>query len=167
MKNWFVAQTHAQSEIKAAQQLRNQGFTVYLPQYLKPRRHARRQDMVSAPLFPRYLFVAFDPERDRWRAVRSTIGISHMIGNSDRPLPVPDQVINDIRSREDANGKVVLNKIHGLKVGEKVRVLAGAFADRYGIFQSITDDDRVRVLLTLLGQTFAAELPIETVSASA
>ena len=35
-------------------------LTTYLPRYLKRRRHARRVDIVAAPLFPRYLFVAID-----------------------------------------------------------------------------------------------------------
>ena len=57
---WYVAQTHIHAESKATFHLERQGFGVYLPRYLKKRRHARRVDTVAAPLFPRYLFISVD-----------------------------------------------------------------------------------------------------------
>ena len=59
---WYVAQTHPRAEMKASQHLGRQGFEVYLPRYLKKRRHARRTDTIAAPLYPGYLFVAIDLE---------------------------------------------------------------------------------------------------------
>src|SRR5947209_3993566 len=57
---WYVAQTHPRAEAKAAEHLDRQGFHVYLPNFRKRRRHARRVETVTAPLFPRYLFVSVD-----------------------------------------------------------------------------------------------------------
>ena len=57
---WYVVQTQANAEHKAVAHLGRQGFTTYLPRYLKRRRHARRVDIVPRPLFPRYLFVSID-----------------------------------------------------------------------------------------------------------
>ena len=54
---WYVAQTHRHAEAKATAHLGRQGFLVYLPRYRKQRRHARRIDTVTVPLFPSYLFV--------------------------------------------------------------------------------------------------------------
>ena len=66
---WYVVQTQVNGELKAAQNLMRQGFEVYLPCYLKRRRHARKIDLVSKPLFPRYLFVAIDVATQRaWRS---------------------------------------------------------------------------------------------------
>jgi len=62
MTYWCAVQTHVRSEDKAAFHLRRQGYEVFLPKHLKRRKHARRIDWVSAPLFPRYLFVAIDPD---------------------------------------------------------------------------------------------------------
>ena len=52
---WYVVQTHVHAESKAAAHLLRQGYETYLPRYLKRRRHARKIDLVSKPLFPRYL----------------------------------------------------------------------------------------------------------------
>ena len=76
---WYVVQTHINSESKAAANLSRQGFFVYLPRYLKRRSHARKVDVAPRPLFPRYLFVAIDVASQRWRAIQSTLGVSHLI----------------------------------------------------------------------------------------
>ena len=51
-RRWHVAQTHIHAELKATQHLKRQGFEVYLPRYLKRRRHARRVETVAAPPVP-------------------------------------------------------------------------------------------------------------------
>ena len=76
MNSWCVVYTQAQSEAKAAGHLRRQGFNVYLPEYYKLRRHARKKERIKSPLFSRYLFVALDMTKDRWRAINSTIAAS-------------------------------------------------------------------------------------------
>ena len=44
---WYVVQTQVNGELKAAQNLVRQGFEVYLPRYLKRRRHARKIDFAA------------------------------------------------------------------------------------------------------------------------
>ena len=42
---WYVVQTQVNGEARAAQNLMRQGFEIYLPRYLKRRRHARKIDL--------------------------------------------------------------------------------------------------------------------------
>src|ERR1700736_4723640 len=105
---WYVVHTQPKHEARADLNLRRQGFATYLPRYLRKRRHARRNEIVAAPLFPRYLFVAVDLARDRWRVIQSTFGVSHLVVVGGAPLPVPDRVVNAIRAREDRDGYVAL-----------------------------------------------------------
>ena len=150
--NWYVVHTHPHAEAKSAVHLRRQGFMVYLPRYNKKRRHARKLLIVAAPLFPRYLFVGMDCERQRWRAVSSTIGVSHLICHGEKPACVPSIVIDEIRAREDASGIVCLDNRPQFAPGDKVRIAAGAFSDCLGLFECGNDRDRVAVLLDLLGR---------------
>jgi transcriptional antiterminator RfaH len=167
MRRWYVINSHAQAERKAAWHLGNQGFQVYLPQYMKRRRHARRVDMVKAPLFPRYLFVELDLEQDQWRAISSTIGVSHMISGGERPLAVPDGVIDDIRAREDETGIVPVAREARFRKGEKLRVMDGALIDHVGLFECTSDQDRVFLMLDLLGRQVRVRLPVESVASYA
>jgi transcriptional antiterminator RfaH len=163
---WYVVQTHAHAESKAIAHLARQGFEVYLPRYLKRRRHARRIETVSAPLFPRYLFVTIDMMCQRWRAVRSTIGVSRLVCNGDDPVPVADAVIQTLRAREDGQGFVLLRPRPQFALGEKVRVLDGVFTDCLGLFDGMKDSDRVAVLLDLLGRKVRVVLDEFSVAAA-
>ena len=83
--SWHVVQVHVHAEAKAQMHLARQGFETYLPRYLKRRRHARRTDMVAAPLYPSYLFVTFNPLIHRWRSIHSTVGVARLVCTGNVP----------------------------------------------------------------------------------
>lgn len=150
--NWYVVETHPCAEAKAEAHLRRQGFQTYLPRYRKQRRHARRCEEILAPLFPRYLFVAMDTARQRWRAVQSTLGVRRLVSFGASPAPMRDSVIHEIRSREAEDGLIRFAPQTGFTPGEAVRVANGLLESQLGFFESITDNERVAVLLDILGR---------------
>ena len=149
---WYVVQTQPHAESKAVEHLARQGFGAYLPRYLKRRRHARKVEMIAAPLFPRYLFVAVDLETQRWRAIHSTSGVARLVCNGEEPAPVPPNVVPALQQREDATGFVRLERRQQFAPGERVRVVDGIFTDTLGLFEGMADRDRVAILLDLLGR---------------
>jgi transcriptional antiterminator RfaH len=149
---WYVAFTQPNNEGRAEVNLRRQGFTTYLPRYLRTRRHARKTETVAQPLFPRYLFVRFDVTRDRWRSVSSTNGISHLITAGEAPVPISEEIIGAISAREDGAGFVRLGLPAGVGPGSSVRLVDSIFADAVGVIERVADDRRIAVLLSLLGR---------------
>ena len=166
LPRWYVVQTQANAENKAAVHLARQGFTIYLPRYLKKRRHARRVETVTAPLFPRYIFVEIDMAVQRWRSIYSTVGVSRLVCNGDQPAPVPDDVIGSLRSREDISGLIRLVHRPNFRIGDKVRILEGAFYDCLAIYDGMTDRERVGILLDLLGRKVRISLDAEAIAAA-
>jgi transcriptional antiterminator RfaH len=164
MKQWYAVYTQPRNEERAQQHLRRQRFEVLLPRYLKRRSHARRVTMVPVPLFPRYLFVSFDPEQQRWRAIRSTRGVIDLVSNGEIPVPVPDAVVSEIERRRDADGYVVLARHLDLRRGTRIRIDAGPFSGTEAIFEAKRDDERVIALLTLMGREVVVQLPIRAVA---
>ncbi|MCO5090649.1 transcription termination/antitermination protein NusG [Bosea sp. (in: a-proteobacteria)] len=148
---WYVVQTRHLSEMRAAQELANQGFEVFLPRYLRKRRHARKVSLVAAPLFPGYLFVSFDPARQRWRSINGTYGVARVIAGEDGPVPVASGIVGALRTRADAQGYIALSQRPGFVPGEAIRIRSGSFAETLGLFEGFRDQDRVAVLLELLG----------------
>jgi transcriptional antiterminator RfaH len=163
---WYVVQTQVNGEAKAAENLRRQGYEIYLPRYLKRRRHARKADFTAKPLFPRYTFVAIDVAAQRWRSIQSTFGVSRLVTNGDEPAALPEGVVRALKAREDDRGFVKLDARPAFAPGDKVRVLAGAFMDNAGLFNGMADHDRVSILLDMLGRKVRVLLDADLVVAA-
>ena len=155
-ERWFLVHTQPKSERKAELNLGAQGFRTYLPQILKTIRHARELRTVRAPLFPRYLFVALDLERDRFLSLRSTFGVSRLLTCRDgRPVPVPTGIVESLVEQSDGN----LTRLDaGLVKGQCVRILSGPFAELIGTLERLDEAGRVQVLLELMGTAVPVSL---------
>jgi transcriptional antiterminator RfaH len=164
MKNWFVVYTQSRNEELASEHLNRQGFDVYFPRYRKTRSHARRRDVVAAPLFPRYIFVGFDAMNAAWRSIRSTRGVIDLVRHGVDPVPVPEGAIDEIRAREDDGGYILLGKHLRLARGDRFRIDSGPFASCEAIFEAKKDEERVIALLSMLGREVSVVLPIGAVA---
>lgn len=165
-QRWYVIQSQPNAEMKAVAHLNRQGFETYLPRYLKRRRHARRIEIVAAPLFPRYLFVRIDLEKQRWRSIFSTVGVSRLVCSREVPTPVPEQVVEILQARHDASGYVKLDQRPSFRPGDKIRVLDGAFAECFGLYEALKDSERVAILLDLLGRRVRVMVNVDSVAAA-
>jgi transcriptional antiterminator RfaH len=150
---WYAVHTQPNAELKAAAHLARQGFEAYVPSFLKTRRHARKTETVRAPFFPRYLFVAIDISCQRWHAINSTIGVSRLIGHGNIPTPVMAGVVEELKRRQGDDGLLRLESPAArFSRGDAVRVVGGAFEACLGMFEALSDQERVAILLDLLGR---------------
>jgi transcriptional antiterminator RfaH len=156
---WYVAQTHPHAEVKAGLHLTRQGFEIYLPRYLKKRRHARRVETVAAPLYPGYVFVTIDCGVQRWRSIQSTIGVSRLVCHGDDPAAVPEGIVEELKRRQDENGLIGFQQRARFNPGDTVRVVEGVFSDYLGLYEGIDDRERAAILLDLLGRKVRVLLP--------
>jgi transcription antitermination factor NusG len=80
---WAVLATYPQSEAWAESNLRQRGYTPFLPRYtarIRDRTTPTLTRIVERPLFPGYIFCQHDP-RDPWRPIRYCPGIrANLIG---------------------------------------------------------------------------------------
>lgn len=148
---WYVVQARHLSEQRAVHELENQGFEAFLPCYLRKRRHARKVTFAPAPLFPGYLFVRLDPARQRWRSINGTYGVARLVAGESGPLPIADAVVEGLRARRDGQGYIALSQRPDFAPGQVVRIRSGSFAETLGLFEGFRDQDRIAVLLDLLG----------------
>lgn len=165
MNRWYVVHCLPNAENRALFHLQRQGYEAYLPIYQKTRRHARRVEKVNSPLFPRYLFVSFDPGSSQWRPIRSTVGVSHLICRGDIPAAVPEGLVEEIRARQNEKGMVVPD--WSFQKGDRVQIANGALLDQVGLFEAKDSDQRVVILLNLLGRKVKVRLSMEDIQACA
>jgi len=163
---WFCVQTHARAEEKARFNLERQGFEVYFPRYLKRRSHARRIEEVRAPVFPRYLFVRFDAATAPWRKILSTFGVSTLVCFGERPAPVPTWIIDELKAQERETGLIPLAQRTVFEKGQRVSIAYGAMAGQIAAFDHVSDNERVCVLLDLMGRQVKIHLPGDAVASA-
>ena len=138
--SWHVAQLKPQGLARAQAHLDRQGFV-----HLAPRARDGR------PLFPGYLFVAFDADQPGWQAVRSTRGIARLLGHSPtRPAPVHPVAMAALFDRLDAEARLLPPQ--DLQPGERVRVGSGPFVDWLAQVEDVPAADRIVLLARVMGR---------------
>jgi len=166
MITWCVAYTKARGETAAKQNLLAQGFEAYLPQFKKTRRHARKVEEVSMPLFPRYIFIGMDLESAQFGSVNGTRGVSHLVMADDiHPAQLSTNIIEDLKLQEISDGIVPIASLISFTKGDRVRIVEGAFKDQIASFEMLDGKARVQLLLGFLGREAKASLPIYSVEA--
>jgi transcriptional antiterminator RfaH len=148
-ERWYLVHTLPHAERRAQLHLAAQGFRTHFPTIEKTIRHARRLRTVRTPLFPRYIFLILDLGRDRWLSVWGTVGVSSLYTCADRPVPVPEGIVETLIANSDEANLALFAS--GLTTGQSVRILSGPFANFVGTLERLDAAGRVRVLLEMMG----------------
>ena len=138
---WLVAQTRPGEADLAARNISRQRFEVYNPKCLQ--RVGKTQKVI--PLFRGYLFVL---AAEGWQFLSSTAGIIRLLMSGERPATVSDSVIDDLRSKENRKGIIILPKKQRFHVGQRVRISSMPWMT--GIYEGQKGRDRVAVLMSWL-----------------
>ncbi len=152
MNKWYAVSIASNNELLATLNLKKQNFEIYYPKYKKIIRHARKVSTVLRPLFPGYLFVNLDIEKENWSKINSTYGVKNLITMGTRPVSISRDIINSLKAREDSNG--ITNIITDLPYdkGDRILINDGPFRGHRGIFDGLSDDNRIKVLFNILGR---------------
>lgn len=161
---WYAVHTLPHREFGARAQLEAQSYAIFLPRHRKTVRHARRLKTIDAPFFPRYLFVRLDLSRDRWRSINGTFGVARIIMNRDGPMPVPAGIVEALQARFEPDGSAAFDD--GLRLGQRVEVMVGPFANLVGTLERFDGAGRVRVLLELMGSGAPVSLARDAIVAT-
>ncbi|MGE3643996.1 MAG: transcription termination/antitermination protein NusG [Beijerinckiaceae bacterium] len=147
--SWFLAQLKPNCASIAERNLKRQGFQTFLPKEEETRHRKGKFMTAMRPLFPGYIFVAFDVSSGLWRAVNSTFGITRLVGHGNEPTAVPSDLVLQLRLRCDANGKLLPPNL--LKPGDRVILSTGPFANFVAKVEQSLPDQRVWVLMDIMG----------------
>lgn len=159
MNRWFVVRTKASSERVAEINLQRQGFRSYCPYIAAARANVRR-----VPLFPRYLFVELDLEAALWRSVNGTFGVVNLVQFGPKPSAVPAGVVEEIMSRENEDGLIMLQpEDSSLQAGDKIVLSDGPLDQQFGIIIRLPGQRRAEILLHLMGRQVKVTTPLSHV----
>ena len=142
MKNWYLLKTKPRQEIIAKQNLKNQGYGSFCPIVKINNR--------LVVLFPGYLFVQLNEKTQNWSPINSTKGVSHFVKFGLNFAKVPTSVIELIKTNQHITAEK-LKDLNKFKPGDKVQISDGAFKNWVAIFKCYKTDERVLLLMNLLG----------------
>lgn len=145
---WYVVTAQPGREGVAELHLRRQGFEVWMPRQLRIVSRARRRQEKLVPLFPGYMFVSLDIDRDRWRPINGTFGVRSLLMQGERPLPCPRGLVEGLRAW--AGGEGVVKEQPALRPGDAVCVVSGPLSQMAGKLIRLDDAGRARVLLRIM-----------------
>ena len=152
LEKWYVVFTKPRQEKLAVEHLRRQGYYCFLPLAKNPDKiRSRRVKSVVEPLFPRYLFIKVDTNTQSIAPVKSTQGVVNIVMFGNKLVNIPAQIIDQIQNKVNAESGLVELMPVQYKPGDKVRVLDGPLAGLEGMFDQTSSENRVILLLNLLG----------------
>src|SRR4051794_22014156 len=93
---WYVVHSKLRQERRALEHLGRQGYSCYLPMLRVERRRLSHKLDSTEPLFPRYLFIRLDDVVTNWHPIRSTRGVDQLVCCNGRPLPLKDEIVEQI-----------------------------------------------------------------------
>jgi len=156
MENWYVIQTKPKKEEEATNYLSTKGVEIFSPLIETfPSRNGRMNKEFKS-LFPGYIFGKFDLTQD-YPLVRWGRGVKCVLSFGGYPVPLSEEAVAIIKERTD--GRNVIRMKHDFKPNDLVRIKTGPLKELLGIFERwVSDDERVRVLLNLIGYQPSIEL---------
>jgi transcriptional antiterminator RfaH len=165
VERWYLIVTKSRQDERAERNLLNQNFKIFRPKLRCYRNRYGKRVTVDEPLFPRYIFISLDEKFCDWSAVRSTRGITEVVRFNEIPAIVPDKVIEDLKNQVDEYGVVDKMKswVASYRKGDHVEIQGGSFHGLRAVVEMQASEERVILLLSLLGRAQPLSFSVEQV----
>lgn len=165
---WYIVRAKYRQETTARSYLTEAGFEVFLAERtvdITDRHNPRKKIPALRPLYPPYVFVAFDRADTPWRMINSIRGVDQILClDGDTPLRIPTPQIDAVRrwmaNYEAERVRKADPKKPAFEIGGQVRAMEGPFTSFNGIVQE--SDAYVSVIeLDIFGRLTKVEFPNE------
>ena len=164
-KRWYIVHTYSGYENKVKSNLEkrieymnmaDKIFRVEVPQKTVTQIKGGRKLEKEEKIFPGYVLVEMIMDEDSWYVVRHTAGVTKFVGSAKKPIPAKDSEIKKIIHRSTTTTQKIEMDV---KVGEKVRIVSGPFAEFVGdITEVYPDKAKLRAMVSIFGRETPVEL---------
>ncbi|MCW8995927.1 MAG: transcription/translation regulatory transformer protein RfaH [Psychromonas sp.] len=151
-KQWFVVYCKSREELRAQQNLENQGIHSFFPKVRRQKMLRGKKTVAEEALFPNYLFILIDQEDANFSRIRSTRGINDFVRFGGKIASVSEKLIKQLKAACHSINKFELDTRFQLKKGDKVEIVNGSFQGVTAIFKEQDGLERSILLLNILNQ---------------
>ncbi|WP_343674170.1 UpxY family transcription antiterminator [Chitinophaga sp.] len=156
-QNWFVLYTRPKFEKRIAEQISKLNYESFLPIRTCFRKWSDRVKRIEEPLFPNYVFVRIT-SNDSFKLL-SVSGVVKLITCEGKPVSVSESEIEIIKKIAVTNPAVTSENLE--TVGEKVRVISGAFVGMEGELIRKVGKSRLLIRLPAIDHALSVEIDMQ------
>lgn len=158
---WHAVHSDTKNAPKACEVVKKHGYEVYYPHMCRMQKPPLRKITLSkrkslndigrpvlTPVFPGYPFVLFSIRDGKWRDLFNLFGVYGMIVAEGLPVPVPSQVVSNIKDAEIGGVIPLETPVTKLlfRAGEEVRIDDGPLRGFNGTIQDLDEAKRIVLL---------------------
>jgi transcriptional antiterminator RfaH len=143
MNKWYLIKIKSRQEKIAISNLENQNYHVYCPKTIIKTK--------NEVLFPGYLFINLDETSDNWGPIRSTKGVVNFVKFGVSYATISNKIVDFIKANEYITTEKMKN-LDNFKPGDNIQITEGIFKNCIAIFESFKSDERVILLMNIMGQ---------------
>ena len=157
-ERWYCVRSKPKKERMAAAAVASMhGLDVFCPQIRFRRKTVRGPVWFQEAMFPGYFFARFDMFEMK-SAVSYAPNVMTLPMFNERYVPIPDAVIEGLDA--ELNEDDVVDAAVPLEVGQETTILEGSMRGlKVKVIKVMPAEDRVSVLLEMLGTLVEAEFP--------
>jgi transcriptional antiterminator NusG len=108
--------------------------------------------------FPGYILVHMEMNDKTWHIVNDTPKVTGFIGGKDKPTPIPDRDVENLKTRID-EGTLKPKPKFKFEEGDHVRIIDGPFTNFDGVIDEVKPEKgKLRVIVSIFGRSTSVEL---------
>ncbi|MCX8083653.1 MAG: UpxY family transcription antiterminator [Calditerrivibrio sp.] len=162
--NWYCVYVKSRHEFKVRERLLNNNFEAYLPTVRKIRKWKDRKKIIDFPLFPGYLFLYMNDDKESIIKVLKTPGVVKFIKDEqNHPAPLSENDIANIKRLVGSNQEI--DSYPYLKEGQKVRITDGPLKGMIGLLSKKEDITYFIVTIELLKRSISVKIDPSNIEA--
>ena len=148
-KSWIVARNKPNQDNIALINLERQNFEFFQPTFKTMSRRQNKFMEIIKPVFPGYIFISINLEEKNWHKINNTRGISSIIVFGNEIPLIHCEIIEALKHRFSVNNTP--KAAEPFEVGMNAEITNGPFAELIGKIEEIDADQRIWILLDILG----------------
>jgi len=108
--------------------------------------------------FPGYILVRMEMNDETWHIVKDTPKVTGFIGSKDKPSPISDKDVENLKVRID-EGTLKPKPKFKFDVGDHVKIIDGPFTNFDGVIDEVRPEKgKLRVIVSIFGRPTPVEL---------
>lgn len=162
-RQWFALRVGRRSEIELCKVLTDSHVDAVVPVKqvpLRRRLNAQSRKLIHKPVLCGLVFVNIVPSREAFAGLMRVKDVAAIVGEGERPYPIGDREMNGFMDLAQKGAFDERNAPTGLKIGSRVQISVGMYADLEGVLAGYVGARTARVRTWLFGGEMTVDVTL-------